>query len=220
MAGCDCACHGTEETAEHSAHGDAVPSTVTAAFDDVVESMNTVHDDPHRVPMQLLAIIEPNNGGKMASSNFAAAADDSWYEPYTNMGAPGGSAMTAPAGNAEAGTTIGALERAYQAELASAISYMDQATATAEDRKQAAANFDNVVGQLSSARHDSATINEAAAVSEALRATAQQCEQTKASYDSGVATLNTALEGIKRHQLAREYAGSVQSGASVDAFRE
>ena len=128
--------------------------------------------------------------------------------------------MTAPSGNAEAGTTIGALEQAYQAELTSATGFMDQMTSTAEDRKQAAADFDNVVGQLNSARHDPATINEAAAVSEALGAVAQQCEQTKTASDSVVAALNAALEGIKRHQLAREYAGAVQSGASVDAFRE
>jgi hypothetical protein len=170
VAGCDCACHGTNETAEQSAHGDATPHA--------------------------------NSGAGNAQSNG------------------GSTTMTAPAGNAEAGVTIGALEQAYNAELASATSFMDQMTSTVEDRKQAASNFDNVVGQLNSARHDPATINEAAAVSEALGAVAQQCEQAKTASDAAVAALNAAIQGISRHQLAREYAGSVQSGASVDAFRE
>jgi hypothetical protein len=159
----------------------------------------------------------------MASDNFAAAADDSWLEPYTNLGSSkssGGSTMTAPAANAEAGVTIGALEQAYNAELSSATNFMEQMTSTAVDREQAAANFDNVVGQLNSARHDGETINEAAAVSEALRAVAQQCEQAKAASDAATAALTAAIEGIKRHQLAREYAGAVQSGANMDAFRE
>jgi hypothetical protein len=159
-----------------------------------------------------------NQTGKQQASG-PDAAPRTGAGPSSN-GHNNGGAMTAPAGNAEAGVTIGALEQAYQAELASATSFMDQMTSTAEDRKQAAANFDNVVGQLSSARHDPATINEAAAVSEALGAVAQQCEQAKTASDAAVAALNAAVEGIKRHQLAREYAGSVQSGANVDAFRE
>lgn len=151
------------------------------------------------------------NGGNMASDNFSAAADESWYKPFNNTGTPsGGSTMTAPSGGNNGGGDIMSVQdmrNHWQQAGTTAAGATDPLNSAASQLKELAARMEAV--QAHAAQHGDETASQAAAAAETYRALAQKCDEAAAAVEPAVAGCAAAEQGLERFRPAEEALSSL-----------